>query len=89
MNEQMNRMSFQVGGVPPALSRVFVTLLLCEVLLDLLEINDALFTIHVLWHSPQTTYSQISLNMAHRPPTSKLPGVLVKTADSRAPFLNY
>lgn len=33
-NEQMNRMSLQVRGVPPALSRVFVTLLLCEVLLD-------------------------------------------------------
>lgn len=74
----MNRMSFQVSGVSPALLRVFVVLLLCEVFLDLLEINDALFIIHVLWYRPQTTCIQISQRMAHRPPTSKLPGELVK-----------
>lgn len=75
-NEQMNQMPFQVGSVPPALQKAFVTLLLSEVLLDLLEINNAFFTFHALWHGPQ-------------PPTSKLPGALVKTADSWAPFPNY
>lgn len=55
----MNRMPFPVGNVPPALQRAFVIQLLCEVLLDLQEINDAFFTFHVLWHGPQTTYIQI------------------------------
>lgn len=78
VNEQMNRMSFQVGGVLPTLLSVFVILLLCEALLDLLEINDALFTIHVLWHSPQTTDIQISQSMAHRPSISKYLGCYSK-----------
>lgn len=59
VKEHMNRMPFQVGNVPPALQRAFVIQLLCEVLLDLREINDAFFPFHVLWHGPQTTYIQI------------------------------
>lgn len=59
VKEQMNRMPFQVGNVPPTLQRAFVIQLLCEVLLDSQEINDAFFTCCVLWHGPQTTYIQI------------------------------
>lgn len=59
VREQMNRMPFQVGNVPPALQRAFVIQLLSEVLLDLQEINDAFFKFHVLWHVPQTTCIQI------------------------------
>lgn len=60
MNEQMKRMPFQVGNIPPALQKAFVTLLLSEVLLDLLETNNAFFTFSALWHGPQTTYIQIT-----------------------------